>query len=202
VDEIIKALIARADGMYLWIILQMNHLCDQKTDHDIRAALNDLPRGLEKTFIRFLKKIDALAPPSRERVKRVLLWVVCAERPLRLAELTDAVAIDEMVDFWDPKRVVNKGQSLVDDCAHLLDTYESGTTSDRRVQLVHSSVNDFLTSNPALFGATLPLYHIYPIDQARVDIANMCFRYFTTICNGPQSFTLRSHFFRYWITQL
>ena len=46
------------------------------------------------------------AQPSRERLKQVLLWVVCSAWPLSVSELADAVAIDEMDDIWDPDKVV------------------------------------------------------------------------------------------------
>jgi hypothetical protein len=85
----------------------MNHICEQRTYHDIEDALNELPQGLDQTFIRSLKKIDVLPPSTRERIRRALQWVVCTRHPLSLAELAEAVVIDEMGDTWDPRRRVD-----------------------------------------------------------------------------------------------
>jgi len=180
--------------MYLWVVLQINHICEQRTDSDIRLALKHLPQGLDKTFIRSLKKIDELPSSSRERLKRVLRWVVCAQRPLHLSELIEAVAIDEMADTWDPEKVVNDQNSLIYDCAHLLITHDGWF-----VQLIHDSVYNFLTSSPGLFDTPLPLYHVYPVGHAHAHIARNCFRYFTSLFYNDQALTHQSYFISYWL---
>jgi hypothetical protein len=121
---------------------------------------------------------------TRERQKRVLRWVVCAVRPILLVELMEAVAIDEMADTWDPERVVNDGQSLIDNCAHLAITHDAPWVSLPVVQLIHPSVYDFLIRNPDFFGTTLPQYHVYPLEQAHASLARDCLRYLTTLSRG------------------
>jgi hypothetical protein len=147
--------------------------------------LKDLPQGLDRTFIRSLKKIDALPLSTRERQKRVLRWVACAAGPIRLVDLMEAVAIDEMADTWDPERVVNDGQSLINDCTDLVITYDDAKWSNLPVvQLIHPSVYDFLTRNPVFFGTTLPQYHVYPLEQAHASLARDCLQYLTTLSRG------------------
>lgn len=50
--EIRDALLRGAQGMFLWVALQIGSLCDAKTDQSIRETLADLPRDLAETFSR------------------------------------------------------------------------------------------------------------------------------------------------------
>ncbi|KAI0059375.1 hypothetical protein BV25DRAFT_1890024, partial [Artomyces pyxidatus] len=179
-DEIAHALVNGADGMFLWVQMQISHLQRQSTDHDIRSALSTLPVGLDATFIRALQSIESLPTQRRARAKTLLRWVVCAEYPLCLTELVEAVAIDEMPPkSWDPSRCVNKPATLIDDCANLVFSTSAARGSQlATVQLVHSSVKDFLMQNPLLLEGTLPSYHLYPIVKAHASIVNSCIKYF------------------------
>jgi hypothetical protein len=131
----------------------------------------------------------------------VLRWVVCAERPLSLAELVEAVAIDEMGNTWDPQRVVTEGLVLVDSCTNLLVTHDGQTNRGVKglvVQLIHASVHDFLTSDPKLFDTTLPQYHVYPLQQAHIHTAKDCFRYFTSLSRDDESHPLCDYAVSSW----
>src|ERR1700691_2826697 len=81
---------------FLWVQLQIAHLQEQRTDYDIRNAIQSLTRGLHPTFTRSLQSIDSLPPPSLARAQRVLRWVVCAEHPMSLQEISEAVAVQDM----------------------------------------------------------------------------------------------------------
>ncbi|KAI0269374.1 hypothetical protein BC834DRAFT_951654, partial [Gloeopeniophorella convolvens] len=177
-DEISRTLIERAEGMFLWVQLQISHLQEQRTDHDIREALTTLSSGLQPTFIRILKSIDRLPATRRVRVQRILRWVVCAEHPLGLRELSEAVAIQDMQDNWDTSRCVNRPTSLIEDCFNLvLCTESSWQSRDSKVQLIHSSVKEFLLQNPLLLGESLAAYHIYPLPDAYIAMVTDCFKY-------------------------
>jgi ankyrin repeat protein len=132
--------------------LQLDHLCNQQTEHDLLLAISELPQGLDETYVRCLEKIQRLGKRRADRCLRVLQWVVGGFFPLTLEELAEVVAVDEMEDdMWDPTRVVTDPQMLVDDCAGLCvvvyDPNEGPFSSgSSKVQLVHGSVRDFLTT--------------------------------------------------------
>jgi hypothetical protein len=63
----------------------------------IRKALNGLPRGLEKIYESFLKKVP---PGNREAVSRCLLWLSFGARPMALDELREVIIIEK--DVPDP----------------------------------------------------------------------------------------------------
>ena len=158
--------------------LQVTHLQEQRTDYDTRNAIQSLTRGLHPTFTRSLQSIDRLPPTRLARAKRVLRWVVCAEHPLSLRELSDAVAVPDMQRSWDRSRCVNKPISLIEDCFHLVHCTDiSGNSGDTKVQLIHSSVKEFLLQDPVVLGSSLTGYHIYPLPDAQVTIAEDCLKY-------------------------
>lgn len=173
---------------FLWVQLQITHLQEQRTDYDVRCALRTLTRGLEPTYTRILKFIDRLPVPRRARAKRVLRWVACAEHPLSLCELSEAIAIHDMQGVWDKSRCVNRPTTLIEDCSSLiLCTENSWQSPDAKVQLIHSSVKEFLLQNPILLGSSLTDYHIYPLPSTQVAIVEDCLKYLALLAEQQGS---------------
>lgn len=167
---------------------QITHPQEQRTDYDVRCALRTLTRGLEPTYTHILKSIDRLPVARRARAKRVLRWVACAEHPLSLCELSEAVAIHDMLGVWDMSRCVNRPTTLIEDCSSLiLCTENSWQSPDAKVQLVHSSVEEFLLQNPILPGSSLTDYHIYPLPSTQVAIVEDCLKYLALMAEQPSS---------------
>lgn len=79
--------------MFLWVNLQLVNLCKQRSDRDIEQELNSLPYGLDQTYDRILQKIDGQTRSLRTLAQHSILWIVYTQRPLRVKELIDAVAI-------------------------------------------------------------------------------------------------------------
>jgi hypothetical protein len=162
--------------------LQIAHLQEQRTDYDTRNAIQSLTRGLHPTFTRSLRSIDSLPPTRLARAKRVLRWVVCAEHPMSLRELSDAVVVPDMQQSWDRSRCVTKPITLIEDCFHLVHCTDiSGNSGGAIVKLIHSSVKEFLLQNPTVLGSPLTDYHIYPLPDAQVTIAEDCLKYLRLI---------------------
>ena len=47
-DKIFRALVQYADGMFLWVDLQLDNVCRQKNDEDIAQQTPSLPEGLNE----------------------------------------------------------------------------------------------------------------------------------------------------------
>lgn len=157
---------------FLWAALQLDQVCEQRTDHDIRNVLQELPRGLDKTYERSLLRINSLGRRRAARCRLVLQWIIAARSPLGPSELSEAVAIAEMDDgCWQTDRIVNDPQALVDDCAGLCALDEFG------VQLVHASVRDFLCSSklPQIPEGLGP--YRFRLPQLHLRVAELCCRY-------------------------
>jgi hypothetical protein len=113
---------------FLWVQLQLDNLCRQRSDGDIKEQLRSLPQGLNETYLRIVHQLDQQPKALRRLAKRSLTWVFYAARPLRMHELIDAVAIaDTCKKQGDLKRY--KGDVIIEACANLL-VQEDGCTTD------------------------------------------------------------------------
>ena len=80
---------------------------------EIRRVLDSLPEGLEETYRRILIAIDRRMEDSY-LVRRALMWLVAALRPMRLRELLEAVTIDPIRRVLDPGFILIKGLDFLE----------------------------------------------------------------------------------------
>ncbi|KAK0667584.1 hypothetical protein QBC41DRAFT_134680 [Cercophora samala] len=135
--EIADALIRGAQGMFLWVALQIAALCDEKTDADIRHALTDLPKDLHGTFSRILEKASKTGKKYQTRVLKTLISVY---RPLTTEELREALGVVPGNRIWNPEQHINNIYSVLESCGSLVMVDEESFT----VRFVHQSVVQFL----------------------------------------------------------
>jgi hypothetical protein len=91
-NEIKEILIEGSNGMFLWVYLVLSEL-KKTTDSSpfaIRKKLNSIPKSLPDLYNRILLNIKV---DDAEAAKNILRWVVWAERPLTLQELTISITI-------------------------------------------------------------------------------------------------------------
>ena len=139
--EIRDALLEKAQGMFLWVVLQINSLCMAKTDESIRQALANLPRDLPGTFSRILKQSAA---PGKDDQRRTLELITAACRPLTTDELREALGVVPGDADWNPTRMPNDIYAALACCGSLVNVDEETLS----VQLIHHSVKQFLLSGP------------------------------------------------------
>jgi ankyrin repeat protein len=91
-EDIQKALIEESNGMFLWVYLILYELktSGDSSEVNIRNMLKSLPKSIPELYNRVWGDIKA---DNAEAAKNILRWVVWAERPLTLQELTIAIAI-------------------------------------------------------------------------------------------------------------
>lgn len=123
---------------FRWVQLSLDNLSGQRTARLIREALRKLPGTLRETYASILERI---APADWEFARRALFWTSFAYQPLTLAELSEAVVIDQDCTVLDDDMQLVAPQMLLQICQGLITEDELG-----RVSLAHSSVRDFLTS--------------------------------------------------------
>ncbi|KAL8868513.1 MAG: hypothetical protein Q9174_004942 [Haloplaca sp. 1 TL-2023] len=109
--EITDELVSKADGMFLWVSFQLDDLCEAPSDALIRHTLKNLPYGLMETYERILTKIwhDHI---TRDIVRRILMWVVSARRPLDIEELREAAGFEPNQESWDSDRLPNANRII------------------------------------------------------------------------------------------
>ena len=92
---------------FRWVQCQIDTLDKCTSVSEIRNVLESLPKGLEETYRRILIAIDRRRPEAR-LVRRGLVWLVTALRPMRLGELLEAIMIDSA------RRALDSGFTLND----------------------------------------------------------------------------------------
>lgn len=90
---------------FLWVALQIEELCHERSDEDIRTAIQNLPRGLTRTFCRALNRI--ISQNNGKVVQLLLPWISAAKRPLTLDELQDIAGVEINQAHWMQKRRIN-----------------------------------------------------------------------------------------------
>ncbi|KPM39010.1 hypothetical protein AK830_g7538 [Neonectria ditissima] len=138
--EIRDALLTGAQGMFLWVALQISSLCAERTDEKIRNALQDMPKDLSETFSRILKRAAAQDTGYQQII---LQLVAVAYRPLAAEELREALSVTPGNTDWDPAKLVNNIYSTLACCGSLITVDEE----ERTIRLVHHSVKQYLVGD-------------------------------------------------------
>src|SRR5436190_1162227 len=101
---------------FLWVYLQLEILWDTCfTDAKIRLALRRLPKDLEETYRRCVKRIDL----CDNSALKVLKWISFAARPLHIEELKEVVAFDLQDSVWDHEKLPQR-DFIIGCCANLV----------------------------------------------------------------------------------
>ncbi|KAH8690051.1 NACHT domain protein [Talaromyces proteolyticus] len=133
--EIQDTLKANARGMFLWVVLQIDSLCDEESDDAILTALRDMPPDLPAVYDRILQK------NSRSKYRNNIFQLVSsAYRPLTLWELREALSVVPGENTMDTTKFVNDIRKTVSCCGGLLELNEEALT----VHFVHPSAKQHL----------------------------------------------------------
>ena len=153
---------------FLWVHFQLRTICAQKSDANIIAALDNLPRDLPQTFERILSGITET--DDIDRCKRICRWVAAAKRPLTLEELREAIGIEPLQQEWDSSRFVNDMNQAIASCGNLIFIEEE----HQAVHFTHYSVKQYLLSEA--ISTSLRPYHI-DLERADAEVGAVCVTY-------------------------
>jgi ankyrin repeat domain-containing protein 50 len=131
VAQVQQALLAGADGTFLWVGFVANELQGRSWDK-INEILHRVPKGLGGVYQRLLQQID-----DKEALVPILQWIVLAARPLTVGELTVATGIKPSGTFPATEVIKNRLRF----CG-LLVKIEGDV-----VNLVHESAKEFFQSD-------------------------------------------------------
>jgi hypothetical protein len=113
------------------------------TESTLRSTIRNLPQDLAETYARILEKVwkGSGGRAKIELMEKVVQWICCARRPLLLAELEEAVGLDQTDTYLHYERVAaNSGEKLVSACGNLV-VYDR---DEKTVALAHHTVEQFL----------------------------------------------------------
>ncbi|KAL7273058.1 hypothetical protein RUND412_004116 [Rhizina undulata] len=139
-ESIIEKLTSGADGMFLWVTLQIKSICEEKSAKAIQKALKQLPKGLKGTYSVIWDKICGSSKENELLARRTLKWILCAKSPLAEAEIVDAVPIEPMDFTGSEDHEDLTVQDLLDVCQNLIVVDEQLGV----LRTAHFSVNEYL----------------------------------------------------------
>ncbi|KAI1190713.1 hypothetical protein F5B17DRAFT_37040 [Nemania serpens] len=132
--QLLEDLMKRAQGNFLWVKLILEEISNCHTEEDIRAVLEEIPSDMTLTFQRMEKNmLNSIRQSDKPLIKALLGWSTCAQRPLTLKELSQALQ-PEFSGFLDLRRTVQEtcGQFVQ------VDGYD-------KVTLLHHTTREYLT---------------------------------------------------------
>ncbi|KAL6816716.1 ankyrin repeat-containing domain protein [Trichoderma sp. SZMC 28015] len=137
IEDIKVALSDGANGMFLWVVFQVDELCLQHCDEDIRTAIRNFPKDLEETFNRVIDRI--ISQRNEDIAKRIFRWVAAAKEPLSLKQLEEIIFVEIGQEYSKRERQSNGIVHISSWCENLVHVDEELKT----VQFVHQTVQQF-----------------------------------------------------------
>ncbi|KAN0068786.1 ankyrin [Elaphomyces granulatus] len=142
-ESIKQALISGAQGMFLWVDLQIREICiaveEDGTLDRIPNLLVSLPKTIEEIYSFGLKRLSR-GGDKLEQARKAFQWVAFARRPLTMSEIEEAITITIDQRFWKAPSIKLTLSRLCKICGNLVDFDESKGT----ISLAHHTVFDFL----------------------------------------------------------
>ncbi|KAL9111328.1 MAG: hypothetical protein Q9227_004205 [Pyrenula ochraceoflavens] len=133
--ETIDKVLTKASGSFLWVRLALESLEDNwHTQDDILTTLTEVPVGMVPLYQRMVAKITSQPSKTQLMAQRILTWVSCSWRPLRVDELKTALE-PEFKGFLKFEETVQQV------CGHFV------TVDKNRVSLIHATARQFLTED-------------------------------------------------------
>jgi ankyrin repeat protein len=157
---------------FRWVFCQLEVL-RHSFPTNLRRILDELPKSLDETYERILKKINN---SNREHAYRLLQCLAVAIRPLQVEELAEVLAVDfhaggipKLNANW---RWEDQEEAVLSACSSLVSvTIDYGS---RIVQFSHFSVKEFLTSDRLVNSVEEMSQFYIPIEPSHVILAQAC----------------------------
>jgi hypothetical protein len=127
----------KCEHRFMWVDLQIKHLCAMKIDYEVEEELGKLPDDLATTYDHIYRRIqdDVCSAPL---ALNALMWILAAERPLSPGEWAGGVS-------WALPRPDGKSSKLKTPV--LLDVCQNLVVHDGQrnvMRFAHLSVREFL----------------------------------------------------------
>ncbi|KAJ7287134.1 ankyrin repeat-containing domain protein [Mycena rebaudengoi] len=176
-QEIEAKILHNVEGMFLLAKLHVDFLATKITVKSLREALKNLPKDLEHTYNEAIERIEAQSEEDRNLAFLALTWVANAKRPLTIAELQEAIAIEVDSKLLDPDSILDITY-IVGVCGGLMVI----DLADGRVRLIHYTTQGYLDSVQATK---------FPWAQTKITEACLTYLSFETFQNLPRSWKVK-----------
>ncbi|ETS82683.1 hypothetical protein PFICI_04559 [Pestalotiopsis fici W106-1] len=202
-EEIEISLVSKSHGMFRWVWCQIGALKRCRDPIALRKALASLPKDLDDTYSRILGNVPL---EHIDQTLRILQFLTYSERPLRIDEAVDAIAVQVGPNVGQGSRFslgdrMPDPNNIVGYCSSLAVIVERKHRNliVQEIQLAHFSVKDYLTSDRLESKFARYFQEI----SARSSIADVCLAYLLEL--EPQmvevitnTFHFAEYSARYW----
>ncbi|KAJ6554334.1 ankyrin repeat-containing domain protein [Mycena capillaripes] len=189
-QELEARVVERSDGMFLLAKLHLDSLTEKRTVKEVRDALNNMADDLDIAYDAVVDRIDQQSQGDKKLAWRTLSWIIHAERPLRRAELREALAVEPGATNLDAENLPDM-DIVLSVCTGLVVVNEE----DDKVRLIHYTAELYLQSEHVKA-------RIFP--QAQSDITMTCITYLSVgfeaighMLQGPMFLFTHSPFLHY-----
>ena len=136
---------------FLLVSLNIDAILGEVTVRQRRKKLEEMEKGngLSDAYTATLRRLKAQKGIKSRLGMKVLMWVLCSERPLRAEELCHALGVEMGSADLDPENVPAL-RTLLASCLGLVTVEASSST----VRLVHFTLQEHLSSDSTLFHST------------------------------------------------
>jgi len=141
-STIVKTLVAKNDGMFLWVRLILEELECSYSIEEMELVLTSLPTDLDGVYAKIWKNLSkSLKQSQKEFCHKILIWLFCARRPLSTQELYAAMKSEYARDSF-LYTAENISGAICAACGPLV-VFRMGS-----IRLVHFSLKEFMTKSP------------------------------------------------------
>ncbi|KAH6641179.1 hypothetical protein F5144DRAFT_641977, partial [Chaetomium tenue] len=154
----LESIVDKSDSMFLYAQLVLHVVKDLGTAEEIQAEVENLPGGLDKAYGWVISRIEKKGGSNNlwGVIRRMLMWIACATRPLREEELLQALAVD--VGAHDFTRGRKDYRDIRHDCGPIIEVLDGVvrfTHFSAKEYLLHEQSNKFLKMADAHLDAAL-----------------------------------------------
>ena len=175
IEEIPKAIVSKAQGMYLLAKLHMESLKVQSSPAKVKKALKTLSAEVGKIYEGILERVEDQKKSDVTLARQALAWVVLAHRPLSVSELRQALAVAPSDDEFDPDAQTDLSTIFTVTVGLITADADRGA-----VRLVHRTAQEYFDEN---------WKNLFPTAATDIAVAIMTYLNFeplSTPCEGSE----------------
>jgi hypothetical protein len=142
---------------FLWVTLQLEHLCSLDTDTQIRAALMQIPEGLTETYTWIIRNIDQKRPEQKVLAIACFRWILSADRSLHWSEIQTVLAFsgskppETSQELYDDHSSLTYIMSACGNLVHFPRKHGASFWDEEKATFIHASVFEFFSTHlPAM----------------------------------------------------
>lgn len=130
-EDIIRQILEKAHGNFLWARFAVEKINKCHTGLDVKAALNELPLGMEGLYDRMANTIQTQPNGNNQALSKIILgWATCSQRSLSVEELHDALGKDRPLDIYRAINDLCGGFVVID--------------NEEKVSMIHATAVEYL----------------------------------------------------------